>query len=298
MIDRNFIFLDKPRIPRKIKKAITRPCTKSKWLAKSKCFTNRLWHRYCERTMQPGQCRTLQARLYHYLVLNGCKYSWRNQTLKCEMPSGVKLSIFPVPKYHNALYSWYGAILYPYRKLGRMKYLDESGAKHLYKRLGEQIKEKVEQLTKGGYTLDPSPKAKAMVQRGEVTLDTFHEHEMVLSRGQQSTLANMLNQNVKGNKTMTDEEKMMAELEAEIVRYVGYQQEVDEDVSTTMIRKSASHFAAWQREQIMKDATTETVEDAGGRYLQIGPIGLDDEFVANNNLHPGDKVKVKIIKKE
>lgn len=97
---------------------------------------------------------------------------------------------------------------------------------------------------------------------------------------------------------MIDEDKMMVELEAEIVRYVGYQQEVDEDVSTTMIRKAARHFAAWQRERMMKDAIMETVEDAGGRYLQVGPIGLDDEFVANNNLHPGDKLKVKIIKKE
>jgi hypothetical protein len=86
------------------------------------------------------------------------------------------------------------------------------------------------------------------------------------------------------------------DLEAEIIRYIGYPQEVDEDVSTTMIRKAARHFTAWQRERMMKDVVTETVEDAGGRYLQVGPIGLDDEFVANNNLNPGDKVKLIIIK--
>ena len=86
------------------------------------------------------------------------------------------------------------------------------------------------------------------------------------------------------------------DLEAEIIRYIGYPQEVDEDVSTTMIRKAARHFAAWQRERMMKDAVTETVEDAGGRYLQVGPIGLNDEFVANNNLNPGNKVKLIIIK--
>lgn len=43
-------------------------------------------------------------------------------------------------------------------------------------------------------TLGPSPAAKAMVRRGDVTLDTFQSHEMVLDRGQQSKLANMLNQ--------------------------------------------------------------------------------------------------------
>ena len=140
----------KPRIPRKIKKAITRPCARSKWLVKSRHFTNRLWRRYCERTMQPGQCHTLQARLYLYLVLSGCKYSWRNQTLKCEMPSGVKLAIFPTPKFFGTIGNrnvyWYGAALYPYRKYSRMQYLNEENAMHLYKRLGEQIKNKVEQL--------------------------------------------------------------------------------------------------------------------------------------------------------
>lgn len=134
------------RIPRKIKKAISRPCAKSKWLAKSKCFTNRLWRRYCDTPMQPGQCYTLQARLYHYLVLNGCKYSWRNQTLKCEMPSGVKLSIFPYPKFYSEKFSWYGIILNTDRKYGRIKYFDERAATHFYKRLGEHIKEKVEEL--------------------------------------------------------------------------------------------------------------------------------------------------------
>ena len=141
----------KSRIPRKIKKAIARPCNKSKWTAKSVCFNTRQWHRYCERPLQPGQFRTLQARFLHYLMLSGHKYSWRNQTLKCEMPSGVKVAIFPTPKYFSGIgirFSWYGVVLYPYSKYGRMRYLDEKAAKYLYKRLGEFIKNKVEQLTK------------------------------------------------------------------------------------------------------------------------------------------------------
>ena len=37
------------------------------------------------------------------------------------------------------------------------------------------------------------------------------------------------------------------DLEQEIIRYIGYPQEVDEDVSTTMIRKAARHFANWDK---------------------------------------------------
>jgi len=139
----------KPRLPRKLKKALTHPCAKSKWLQRSISFARRKWQQYISQPMQPGQCHTLQARLYLYLVLNGCKYSWRNQTLKCEMPSGVKLSIFAQPKY-TAYYSaygrfcWYGAALYPDRKNNRVRYLDEQAAMYLYRRLGEQIKETIE----------------------------------------------------------------------------------------------------------------------------------------------------------
>ena len=46
------------------------------------------------------------------------------------------------------------------------------------------------------------------------------------------------------------QEPVSEELEEEIIRYVGYPQEVDEDISTTMIRKAARHFANWQKEQI------------------------------------------------
>jgi len=58
----------------------------------------------------------------------------------------------------------------------------------------------------------------------------------------------------------------------------------------------ARHFVNWQKEQMLKDAFNETVEDAGFRYPQVGPIGLDDDFVTENDLHTGDKVKVIIVK--
>ena len=43
------------------------------------------------------------------------------------------------------------------------------------------------------------------------------------------------------------EEPVSEDLEEEIIRYIGFQQEVNEDVSTTMIRKAAHHFANWQK---------------------------------------------------
>jgi hypothetical protein len=55
------------------------------------------------------------------------------------------------------------------------------------------------------------------------------------------------------------QEPVSEELEAEIIRYIGYPQEVDEDVSTTMIRKAARHFANWQKQQ--DQSTIELAED-------------------------------------
>ena len=48
-------------------------------------------------------------------------------------------------------------------------------------------------------------------------------------------------------------EPVSEDLEEEIIRYIGFPQEVDEDVSTTMIRKAAHHFANWQKEQFEKN---------------------------------------------
>lgn len=49
------------------------------------------------------------------------------------------------------------------------------------------------------------------------------------------------------------EESASDDLEEEIIRYIGFPQEVDEDVSTTMIREAAHHFANWQKEQLEKE---------------------------------------------
>ncbi len=103
-----------------------------------------------EAEMQPGQCRTLQARLLKYLKLNGREAVWRGQNLKCEMPSGAKICIFSTPRnpggfLYNKNY-YYGAVLFPYRERDRVRYISEHSAKHLYHLLGEQIKEDIEKL--------------------------------------------------------------------------------------------------------------------------------------------------------
>ena len=106
------------------------------------------------------------------------------------------------------------------------------------------------------------------------------------------------------------------DLEEEIVRYVGYPQEVDEDVSTTMIRKAARHFASWQEKQMMKDAfvfeykhnyacalASECLRNHGWfnkesdfndfwRFVSGVNKLFEGEFMA------GDKVKLIIIKQE
>ena len=101
-----------------------------------------------EAEMQPGQCRTLQARLLKYLKINGREAVWRGQNLKCEMPSGAKICIFSTPKILGVYskFYYYGIILIPWRDSQRKRYLSEHSAKHLYHRLGEQIKEDIEKL--------------------------------------------------------------------------------------------------------------------------------------------------------
>jgi hypothetical protein len=45
------------------------------------------------------------------------------------------------------------------------------------------------------------------------------------------------------------EEPVDAGLEEEIIRYIGFPEEVDEDISTTMVRNAARHFAKWSKKQ-------------------------------------------------
>lgn len=93
-----------------------------------------------------------------------------------------------------------------------------------------------------------------------------------------------------------EEESVSEDLEKEIINYIGFPQEVDEDISTTMIRKAARHFANWQKEQMMKDAVEGTVEEPECLLWRIISDDLEGLFVVNNNLHDGDRVKIIIIK--
>lgn len=93
-----------------------------------------------------------------------------------------------------------------------------------------------------------------------------------------------------------EEESVSEDLEKEIINYIGFPQEVDEDISTTMMRKAARHFANWQKEQIMKDAVEGTVEEPECLLWRIISDDLEGLFVVNNNLHDGDRVKIIIIK--
>ena len=80
-------------------------------------------------------------------------------------------------------------------------------------------------------------------------------------------------------------------LEEEIIRYVGYPQEVDEDISTTMIRKAARHFAKWQKEQMMAKAID-------GKVIANG-MGNPILHLWDKGRHLIDKkVKVIVIKED
>lgn len=95
-----------------------------------------------------------------------------------------------------------------------------------------------------------------------------------------------------------NEEPVSEELEEEIIRYIGYPQEVDEDVSTTMIRKAARHFANWQKEKMMKHAVEGviTFDYYGDGDKTYGCIAHDSFCLEDMGLKDGDKVKLIIIK--
>lgn len=65
------------------------------------------------------------------------------------------------------------------------------------------------------------------------------------------------------------------DLEKEIIRYVGYPQEIDEDVSTTMIRKAARYFASWQKGHFWKDANGDVLPEIDKDVIALE--GLDEE---------------------
>lgn len=93
------------------------------------------------------------------------------------------------------------------------------------------------------------------------------------------------------------------ELEEEIIRYIGYPQEIDEDVSTTMIRKAARHFAQWQKQQMMKDAVDGeilAIEDCNYSMNSHTHLEMyvDEVKLIEKGFKDGDKVKLIIIKED
>jgi hypothetical protein len=94
-----------------------------------------------------------------------------------------------------------------------------------------------------------------------------------------------------------EEESVSEDLEKEIINYIGFPQEVDEDISTTMMRKAARHFANWQKEQMMKDAVDVKVKvDAGGYPYIDRVIELYDYEKDIPLAKAGDKVKLLVLK--
>jgi len=84
------------------------------------------------------------------------------------------------------------------------------------------------------------------------------------------------------------------DLEQEIIRYVGYPKEVDEDISTSLVRKAAHHFANWQKEQMMKDAVNGGCFSYRNGYKHIS-CDIDEHLT---DIELGDKVKLIIIKED
>ena len=59
----------------------------------------------------------------------------------------------------------------------------------------------------------------------------------------------------------------------------------------------ARHFAAWQKQQMMKDAISCEVEWYDGLYLNFTQETLD-EVLSNKGIEAGNKVKVIIVKED
>ena len=62
------------------------------------------------------------------------------------------------------------------------------------------------------------------------------------------------------------------DLEEEIIRYIGYPQEIDEDVSTTMVRKAARHFASWQKGNFWKPADGDDLPEIDREVIALEGI--------------------------
>jgi hypothetical protein len=101
-----------------------------------------------------------------------------------------------------------------------------------------------------------------------------------------------------GNGFFLTQEPVSEGLEEEIIRYIGFSQEVDEDIGTAMIRKAASHFASWQREQMMRNAIERKVKVDAGGYPYIDAMELYDYDKDEPLAKGGDEIKLIIIKED
>ena len=63
-------------------------------------------------------------------------------------------------------------------------------------------------------------------------------------------------------------------------RFITYPQEIDEDVSTTMVRKAARHFASWQKGNFWKDANGDVLPE------------IDKDVIALEGLDKGNNYRV------
>lgn len=64
------------------------------------------------------------------------------------------------------------------------------------------------------------------------------------------------------------------------------------------LKKMAIHFAAWQKEQLMKDAVDGWIEEPECLLWRVISVNLEGDFVLKNKLQDGEPVKVIIIKEE
>ena len=87
------------------------------------------------------------------------------------------------------------------------------------------------------------------------------------------------------------------DLEDEINRYLSTWS-TSKDNGIVFCEKMARHFAAWQKEQMMKDAVDGWAEEPECFLWRVISDDLTGEFVVKNKLQDGDKVKLIVIKEE
>lgn len=90
-------------------------------------------------------------------------------------------------------------------------------------------------------------------------------------------------------------EPVSEELEKEVDEYI--LDNFDDAEGRVYVLQCARHFAEWQKEQMMAKAIDATIEEPEPLLWRV--LGeLEGLFVAENNLHDGDGVKVIIVKED